>query len=77
VPYTLERAEEGELSRAYGSPGPLVTDGDVRVLEMGASLRHVARAYGLWPAAPAAQAVIDRWIEVQHRRLGPDAKPCR
>jgi glutathione S-transferase len=71
LPYTLERAEDGEFTRAFGSPGPLLTDGDVRVLEMGASLRYVARAYGLWPAAAARQVEIDRWIEVQHRRLGP------
>jgi len=70
VPYQVEVADDGFFNRTYGSPGPTFEDGGLIVVEIGAVLRHVGRAYGLWPAGLAEQAEIDRWMELQHRRLG-------
>lgn len=69
--YTTERIEDGVFSSTFGSPGPLVIDGDTQVIEPGAIVRHLVRRSdgALWPTSLPAQAQADRWIEFQSRRL--------
>jgi glutathione S-transferase len=69
--YTIELVDDGVLSATFGSPGPLVLDGDASVIEPGAIVRHLVRRTNgtLWPTTLADQAQADRWIELQSRRL--------
>jgi glutathione S-transferase len=69
--YTCELIEDGTFSKTYGSPGPELVDGDVRVIEPFAILRHLVRRENgrLWPTTLAQQADADRWIDFQGRRL--------
>jgi glutathione S-transferase len=71
-PYRTEEIEDGVISARYGVPGPLLEDGELAVVEIGAILRHVARAYGggrLLPKGLAQLAEMDRWIDFQGRRI--------
>lgn len=69
--YDSEVVDDGVLSSTFGSPGPLVIDGDAEVIEPGAIVRHLVRRGGgaLWPTTLADQAQADRWIEFQSRRM--------
>lgn len=69
--YVTERVDDGVFATTYGSPGPLVIDGDAEPIEIGAIARHLVRRAGgaLWPVTLAEQAQADRWIEFQSRRL--------
>lgn len=71
LPYTAERVEDGVFFATYGSPGPLVIDGDTEVIEPGAIARHLVRRGNgaLWPTTFPEQAQADRWIEFLSRRL--------
>ena len=73
TPYEITAVPDGTFTREYGIPGPDLVDGDVLVVELGALVRHVARAYGagtLWPADLAGQAAVDRWFELVRRIAG-------
>lgn len=69
--YTCELVDDGTFSATYGSPGPELVDGVIRVIEGFAILRHlVRREHGaLWPTSLADQAAGDRWIDFQGRRV--------
>lgn len=71
LPYECTVVEDGTFSKTYGSPGPELVDGDVRVIEPFAIFRHlVRREHGkLWPTSLQQQADADRWIDFQGRRL--------
>src|SRR5262245_50014463 len=76
TPYDITAVEDGTFTAAYGIPGPELVDGELVVVELGAVIRHVARAYGaytLWPATLAAQADVDRWYELVRRIVGAGA----
>ena len=83
TPYEIEGVPDGTFTAAYGIPGPELRDGDLVVVEVGAVMRHVARAYGagtLWPEGLAAQAEVDRWYELVRRisgALGADGTGAR
>jgi glutathione S-transferase len=73
TPYEIEAVPDGTFTAEYGIPGPELRDGDLVVVEIGAVMRHVARAYGagtLWPEGLAAQAAVDRWYELVRRISG-------
>lgn len=75
VAYQIASADDGWFTATYGIPGPTleVDDGFV-IIELGAILRHVARAHGagtLMPADLHGQASVDRWLDFQHRRISP------
>ena len=70
TPYAITPVPDGTFTARYGIPGPELTDGDLVVVEIGAVIRHVARAYGagtLWPADLRGQAEVDRWYELMRR----------
>jgi glutathione S-transferase len=70
TPYDITPVPDGTFTARYGIPGPELTDGDLVVVELGALVRHVARAYGagtLWPADLRGQAEVDRWYELIRR----------
>jgi len=69
--YECQLVEDGTFSATYGSPGPEVVDGDVRVIEPFAIVRHLVRRENgrLWPTSLAAQADADRWLDFQGRRI--------
>lgn len=70
APYDIAPVPDGTFSALYGIPGPDLTDGDLVVVELGAVIRHVARAYGagtLWPTDLRGQAEVDRWYELIRR----------
>jgi glutathione S-transferase len=72
TPYEIAPVPDGTFTARYGIPGPELTDETtgVVVVEIGAVIRHVARAYGagtLWPADRQAQADVDRWYELMRR----------
>src|SRR6185295_13311517 len=46
VPYELELVPDGTFTREYGIPGPELVEGDARIVEVNAILRHVARRHG-------------------------------
>jgi glutathione S-transferase len=71
LPYECTLVEDGTFSSTYGAPGPEIVDGDVRVLEPFAILRHLVRRENgrLWPTSLAAQADADRGLDFQGRRL--------
>jgi glutathione S-transferase len=74
--YECVLVEDGTFSATYGSPGPEVVDGDVRVIEPFAIFRHlVRREQGrLWPTSLSTQADADRWLDFQGRRLSAALK---
>jgi glutathione S-transferase len=70
APYEITPVPDGTFTQLYGIPGPELVDGALTVVELGALVRHCARAYGagtLWPASLAAQAEVDRWYELIRR----------
>jgi glutathione S-transferase len=70
TPYEITAVADGTFTARYGIPGPDLTDGELVVVELGAVMRHVARAYGggtLWPVELQAQAEVDRWYELIRR----------
>jgi glutathione S-transferase len=74
--YECVLVEDGTFSKAYGSPGPEIVDGDVNVLEPFAIVRHLVRRENgkLWPTSLQQQADADRWLDFQGRRLSAAMK---
>lgn len=71
--YETVLADDGWFTGAYGIPGPAIEEEGFSVVELGAILRHIGRAYGpgtLMPADLKGQAGVDRWLDFQHRRIG-------
>lgn len=55
---------DGWFVATFGRTGPMLEDGALRVFEVNAILRHLARTRGaLWPRDPAAVAVADQWMD--------------
>jgi glutathione S-transferase len=72
VPYRVETVPDGTFTARYGIPGPELVDGERKVVEVGAILRHVVRTYGagtLWPSDRFDQAECDRWLDFQAIRI--------
>src|SRR5688572_2457588 len=61
--YGVSVHEDGWFERTHGRPGPMLEDGPLRLLEVNAILRHLARAHAprLWPADRAAES--DAWMD--------------
>ena len=74
VAYETAPVEPGYFRATYGVVGPSFEDGDLEIVEPGAVLRHVGRAYGLMPRDLRGQAEADRWIDF-YRRLGDTMYP--
>jgi glutathione S-transferase len=76
TPYEITAVPDGTFTAVYGIPGPELRDGELVVVELGAVMRHVARAYGagtLWPRELQGQADVDRWYELIRRIVGAGA----
>ena len=57
---------------------PTLVDGDLVIWESNAILRYLCNHYGgepLYPAAPAARAQVDQWLDWQLTTLGPAMTP--
>ena len=57
---------------------PTLVDGDLVIWESNAILRYLCNRYGgepLYPAAPAARAQVDQWLDWQLTTLGPAMTP--
>ena len=56
--YGLTVRDDGWFESTHGRPGPKLEDGPLRLLEVNAILRHVARGHAsrLWPADRAAES---------------------
>src|SRR5262245_47453618 len=66
LPWRATVQDDGYFLTAFGVPGPMLEDGDLRLLMANAIVRHVARTHGggrLLPAAPADLAIADMWMD--------------
>jgi len=72
-PYERAVVEDGWFTERFGVPGPALEEAGLVVVELGAVLRHIARAYGggtLLPAGLWGLAEMDRWLDFLLRRIG-------
>lgn len=72
VDYQTAVVDDGWFHTRFAVPGPSLEDGALFVIELGAVMRHCARAYGdgaLLGEGLAGLAEMDRWLDFLTRRI--------
>lgn len=72
APYEVHVKRDGWFEGEHGRAGPMLEEGALRLFEVNAILRYVARTRGaLWPADPAGRAMVDMWMDFSLATLRP------